>query len=226
MKRLLLVFAGWIVGMAHAQTVNWDAAFASCSSEAVAFDRWAVENYATWRNQGTATWRHVRRDEYTSSTIDVALTRQAVQANRSLLSGGPNPRVALDVCVQQAALNQVQSAPTQTTRTVPTPTPVPAVTQRESDEDILQCVRGIDSEDVLVNGCRKVVNLVWCAVPKSDATPNVNCESQQFSAASLTPGGRVSVEDNFLIAWTMCDAPKQVVDVRYVGRQLQGKCQR
>ena len=91
----------------------------------------------------------------------------------------------------------------------------------------MQCVRGILSESALFNGCRKGVNLVWCAIPRNGATPNVSCEAQQFSPASLSPGGRVSVEDNFQIAWTMCDAPKQVVKVIYVaGRGLEGKCRR
>lgn len=132
----------------------------------------------------------------------------------------------LALCGTTAALNQLQSGSTQTTQRSPSPSPTP-VTQQESDEDILQCVRGINSESVLFNGCRKGVNLVWCAIPRSSATPNVSCESQQFSPASLSPGGRVSVEDNFQIAWTMCDAPKQPADVRYIrGRGLEGKCRR
>jgi hypothetical protein len=35
------------------------------------------------------------------------------------------------------------------------------------------------------------------------------------------------VEDGYMISWTMCDAPKQPADVRYIsGRGLEGKCRR
>lgn len=229
MKRLLLVFAGVMVGMAHAQSFDWNRAWSGCSAEASAFD-------AESRRQSTPehTSRKVMRyvEEVTGTPPTAAKLRAKMEEDRGVLNNSKDWAYLIQLssklalCGTTAALNQLQSGSTQTTQRAPTSTPAP-VNQQEPDEDTLQCVRGIVSESALFNGCRKGVNLVWCAIPRSGATPNFSCEAQQFSPANLSPGGRVLVEENFQIAWTMCDAPKQVVSVRYIsGRGLEGKCRR
>lgn len=229
MKRLLLVFVGLMAGLAHAQSFDWNRAWSGCSAEASAFD-------AESRRQSTPehTARKVMRyvEEVTGTPPSAAKLQTKMEEDRGVLRNPNNWAYLIQLssklalCGTTAALNQLQNGSTQTAQRAPTPAPAP-VTQQESDEDVMQCVRGIFSESALFNGCRKGVNLVWCAIPRNGATPNVSCEAQQFSPASLSPGGRVSVEDNFQIAWTMCDASKQVVSVRYIsGRGLEGKCRR
>lgn len=229
MKRLMLVFAGLMVGMVHAQSFDWNRAWSGCSAEASAFD-------AESRRQSTPehTSRKVMRyvEEVTGTPPTAAKLRAKMEEDRGVLNNAKDWAYLIQLssklalCGTTAALNQLQSGSTQTTQRASPPAPAP-VSQQESDEDVMQCVRGIVSESALFNGCRKGVNLVWCAIPRSGATPSFSCEAQQFSSASLSPGGRVSVEENFQIAWTMCDAPKQVVSVRYIsGRGLEGKCRR
>lgn len=223
MKRSLLVFVGLMMGMAHAQTVNWDAAFASCSSEAAAFDRHAAENYMYWQNSGSlATWRHMRRD-YTGSTIDVPSMRQALQSNRSLLSRGPNPVVALTVCVQQAALNQVQSGSTQSAAAAPSrPSQYNAPASRSGrDRPDLNASRCLErSNNQLRNNCGQKVSVNWC----TDDYGTYGCGNNNLGWSVLDPG-----DSTYLSAskawWFACAAPARPTEVEYLpGRGLRAAC--
>lgn len=230
MKRIVFLSLAVFSGVASAQAVDWDAAFASCSQEAAAFDRYAVETSMTWENQGRATWRHVRRN-YTSSTIDVPSMRQAVQSNRSILSRGPNPVVALSVCVQQAALNQLQSGSTQGASTAPS-RPAQSTASAASngrnassnmpEKNASHCFELVKGDPgALRNRCGERVNLRWCSLSDS----NNRCGNNNLGWAEMAPGATTYVDANVRAHWFGCFAPAQPSDVEYApGQGLKAYC--
>lgn len=227
MKRFLVIALSAFAGLAEAQSVDWNRVRATCSSEVSAYD--AVRGTGDTSHQAMRFLETEAGSPPSAAKLRTLMESQRAQLSDEYLIKTPAFRhsAVMYVCAATAALNQLQSGSTQTTQRAPAPAQIAPSSQNDPQEDSLQCVRGLSSEKVIFNGCRMGVNLVWCAVPGSGRTPNVNCESQQFSAANLSPGSRVSVEDNFQIAWTMCDAPKQPVNVRYFsGRGLEGKCRR
>lgn len=224
MKGLLSVFAGLVVGMAHAQTVNWDTAFASCSQEAAAFDRWAVERSMYWENEGTiATWRHVRRN-YKSSTIDVPSTLQALQSNRSVLSKGPHPGAALDACVMQAALNQLQSGSTQSSATASSRSSQGNVSASSSGRDRADlaahhCVSRADNR--LRNNCSQTIKVNFCT---EDGGTYSSCGSNNLPFSIFNPGDSIYVSAPKAY-WFACATPARPSEVEYLpGRGLRGAC--
>ncbi|MGM9427446.1 hypothetical protein [Hydrogenophaga sp. MI9] len=226
MKRLLLVFAGLMVGMAHAQSFDWNRAWSGCSAEASAFD-------AESRRQSTPehTARKVMRyvEEVTGTPPTAAKLRAKMDEDRGVLRDSKkwadliqlSSKLAL--CGTTAALNQLQGGSTQAAAAPSNP-----VAQREPQVENDRCVIVNPSTSSLVSKCSTRVSVGWCFVPNDpSASTSIHCDEQKFGQAELDPGERIALQENALIAWTTCKSPKRVADLQYVkGVGLNGKCRR
>lgn len=217
MKQWLVILLGALAGLAQAQTVDWDAAFNSCSREGAAFDRWAIENSAFFGNE-RATWQAEKRNfksSYGSSPSASAL-RSDLAANRPRLAGsGGNPNLALTVCAQQAALNQLQSAATQSASPSPSrSSPPPPISRgngrNQPDKVAVHCMDDASS-GAMRNTCNQQVNVRWCSMDYGAQA----CGSGNLGWADVPPGGNAALPRDVKVLMIACAAPTRPTDIEY-----------
>jgi hypothetical protein len=222
MKQLLVILLGAVAGFAHAQSVNWSAAWAGCSAESRAFD--AVAQGSSTNSQGVRGWV----ESHTGSPYtNIEGLQRKLQEDRELLRSHQDPVIRasahLAICGSTAALRQLQYPAVASSSAAASPTVEPS-----SQGNVRGCMKQNNATSSFSNQCNMRVNLSWCAVPHSASdSSNQHCESQRFSSHELSPGDSVRVDEGALIAWFACPAPRRPGDLKYVsGTGLMGRCLR
>jgi hypothetical protein len=226
MKRLFLLAVFTVSGLANAQSVDWNAAFSGCTSEAREFDKAATGSFAPSLGR-SPNWRD--NQDYFAKELGTFATPNALQRalteQRAMGGSSEYERASarLSVCGLSAALNQVQRS----TASAAPASASPSV-EAGSQGSVRGCMKQNSATSSFSNQCNTRINLSWCAVPHSASDSSSQpCESQRFSSHELSQGDSVRVDEGALIAWFACQAPRRPGDLRYVsGTGLMGRCVR
>ncbi|MGM9427445.1 hypothetical protein [Hydrogenophaga sp. MI9] len=219
MKRLLLVFAGLMVGVAHAQSVNWPAAWAGCAADARAYDAQSASEGLG----GKLTSRKVQInfEEGAGSPPTVAGLQDNIQEARKVLANPKDWTLLIQIgsrmglCGSLAALNQLQGG---STRSAASSATARAAVRDRPDLAANHCVSL--SELQLRNTCNQRVAMNWCA----DSDGANACSNRNLAGTQLAPGDSISVPSG-RIYWFACALPARPFEVEYLsGRGLRAGC--
>lgn len=223
MKRLLLVFAGLMVSMAHAQSVDWNRVQTSCSSEASAYD--AVRGTGDTSRQALSFLETDAGSPPSAAKLRALIEKTRAQLSDAYLMQTPVFRKSAEMylCAETAALQQLQ-APAAASSSAATGSTV----EPSSSGSVRGCMKQNSATSSFSNQCNTRINLSWCAVPHSASdSSSQHCESQRFASHELSQGDSVRVDEGALIAWFACQAPRRPGDLKYVsGTGLMGRCVR
>jgi len=225
MKRLLLVFAGLMVGMAHAQSVDWGRVRASCSSEASAYD-------AARNGPGDTSYQAIRFMETDAgSPPSAARLRAKIEEQRKILSDPYYANVpvfrlsaTMVVCAANAALTQLQSGSTQSSTAVPSRQSQVNASASSSGRDrpdlaAHHCISRADNR--LRNNCSQTIKVNFCT---EDGGTYSSCGSNNLPFSIFNPGDSIYVSAPKAY-WFACATPARPSEVEYLpGQGLRGAC--
>lgn len=217
MKKLLVILCSTFVGLANAQSVDWNRVRTSCSSEASAYD--AVRGTGDTSSQAM---RFVETDA--GSPPSAAKLRAKRDEQQKLLSDPYYANVpvfrlsaTMVVCATTAALNQLQNGSTQSA------SPAPTSGRNMPERYASHCINYVPSDPGAVrNTCNERVNLRWCSLNNNS---NNRCGNNNLGWAEMAPGATTYVDGNVKSYVFGCFAPAHPSDVEYTpGRGLQAYC--
>lgn len=213
MKQWMVILLAAAAGLAQAQSFDWNRVWASCSSEARAFDAVAA-------NSGSTTSRvKAYVEDVTGRPPTAASLRAKMEEDRRLL-GERLPVEAelatkLALCGTLAAQRLLASGSTQSASSAPSrPSPPPPSSRGNSrnqpDKVAVHCLDEVGS-GAMRNTCNQQVSVRWCSM---DYGANA-CGSGNMGWADVPPGGAAALPRDVRVQLIACAAPTRPTDIQY-----------
>lgn len=187
-KQFLVMLIGSLAGLAMAQSVNWDVAYAACPAETSAY-------HARNRSLGQGWQQHleVMKRYWESQQVSEKSMGGAIEENQKQLR---KPRAAIDgefadlaVCAHKKLERQLQQS-TQTAEAATAPAPRASSGRNEPDKVATQCVDAAPSgQGAIRNNCNQRVN--------------------------LAPGVQANTDREAKVLFIACAAPRRPTEIEY-----------
>ena len=214
MKQIWVILLGALAGLAQAQSVNWDATLASCSSQARVYE-------ADFRKLSARSSLNYEIKVLSEKPLTVASLRERLAEHKEILES-QREQIAYDLnaCLITAAINQLQARST-TQSASRSSNSGPNMPEKNAS----RCIDYVTTDPgALRNTCNERVNLRWCSLSNNS---NNRCGNNNLGWAEVAPGAVTYVDANVRSYVFACFSPANPSEVEFTpGRGLQAYCKR